>query len=75
MQSNKFNISRRKFLGQASCAAVGVSTLYNSIINLKALNAAAMANSVVLGGDYKALVCIFLSGGNDSFNMLIPRGQ
>jgi uncharacterized protein (DUF1501 family) len=23
--------------------------------------------------DYKALVCIFLLGGNDSFNMLVPR--
>jgi len=25
--------------------------------------------------DYKALVCIFLHGGNDSFNMLIPRSN
>lgn len=24
--------------------------------------------------DYKALVCIFMKGGNDSFNMLIPMG-
>jgi len=24
--------------------------------------------------DYKAMVCIFLSGGNDSFNMIIPNG-
>ncbi len=23
--------------------------------------------------DYRALVCIFLAGGNDSFNMLVPR--
>ncbi len=23
--------------------------------------------------DYKALVCVFLHGGNDSFNMLVPR--
>ena len=23
-------------------------------------------------GDYKALVCLFLAGGNDSFNMLVP---
>ena len=26
-------------------------------------------------GDYKALVCVFLFGGNDSFNMLIPRSN
>nr|MBO2514853.1 hypothetical protein [Gammaproteobacteria bacterium] len=25
--------------------------------------------------DYKALVCVFLFGGNDSFNMLVPRGS
>ena len=24
-------------------------------------------------GEYRALVCIFLFGGNDSFNMLIPH--
>ena len=75
MSSDKFNISRRKFLGQASCTAIGVSTLYNSLLNLKALNAATAANSSILGGDYKALVCIFLSGGNDSFNMLVPRSN
>ena len=23
--------------------------------------------------DYRALVCIFLSGGNDSNNMIVPR--
>ena len=26
------------------------------------------------GDDYKALVCLFLAGGNDSYNMLVPRG-
>jgi len=26
-------------------------------------------------GDYRALVCVFLAGGNDSFNMLVPHGQ
>ncbi len=25
--------------------------------------------------DYKALVCIFMNGGNDSYNMLIPRSN
>ncbi len=25
--------------------------------------------------DYKALVCVFLHGGNDSFNMLVPRSN
>ena len=67
-------LSRRSFLGQASCAAVGSSTLFSSLISLKALNAAVAANSSVFGGaeDYKALVCVFMSGGHDSFNMLVP---
>jgi uncharacterized protein (DUF1501 family) len=26
-------------------------------------------------GDYKALVCIFMFGGNDSYNMVIPRSD
>jgi len=66
--------SRRKFIKQLSCSAVGSSTLFSSLINLKAANAAAMANSTVAAAaDYKALVCISLAGGNDSFNMLIPK--
>lgn len=28
--------------------------------------------SSMAAGDYKALVCLFLSGGNDSFNMVVP---
>jgi uncharacterized protein (DUF1501 family) len=67
-------LSRRKFLGTASCAAIGYGTLLSSLINLKAVNAAAIANSsTAAAGDYKALVCFLMSGGNDSFNMLIPR--
>ena len=67
-------LSRRQFIGQASCLGVGYATLFSSLINLKALNAAALSHSLVAdGSDYKALVCFFQSGGNDSFNMLIPR--
>ncbi len=71
---NRKTLSRRSFLGQTSCAAIGSSTLLSSLVSLKALNAAAAANSGSFGSgdDYKALVCIFQSGGNDSFNMLVP---
>jgi uncharacterized protein (DUF1501 family) len=69
---NNNPISRRNFMGQASCAAIGVSTLYSSLVNLKAFSAAALSNSS-LDPEYKALVCLFQSGGNDSFNMLMPR--
>jgi len=64
------DLSRRRFMGQISCAGMGYMTLMNSLINFKAINAAAISNSAV--GDYKAIVCILQAGGNDSFNTLIP---
>ena len=64
-------INRRNFLNTLSCAGIGYATLYNSILNLKGINALANANSA-LDPEYKAIVCILLSGGNDSFNMLVP---
>ena len=69
MKNQKIN--RRNFVGSMSCAALGYATLSNSIINLKAINALASANSALDPG-YKALVCIMKSGGNDSYNMLVP---
>lgn len=63
-------ISRRGFLKQLNCAAVGSSAVLNTLLNLK------LANSVAAQGgplDNKALVCIFLSGGMDSFNVLVPH--
>lgn len=67
-------LSRRKFIGQSSCAAIGFSTFMSSLMSLKSISAATMANSAIAAsGDYKALVCFSLSGGNDAFNMLMPR--
>src|SRR5262245_55353657 len=62
-------LSRRGFLRQLNCAAVGSSAILNTLINLR------LANTVAAQGgplDNKALVCIFLSGGIDSFNVLVP---
>ncbi len=70
------HINRRDFLGTASCAAMGYTTLFSTLNSLKFMNAAAISNSTVFGGDdYKALICISLGGGNDSFNMLVPHNQ
>jgi uncharacterized protein (DUF1501 family) len=70
---SKRKISRRSFIGEASCAAIGTTTLFSSILNLGMANV--LASPIQPNtGDYKALVCILLSGGNDSFNMLIPTG-
>lgn len=73
-KKKKEGISRRRFIGQSSCAALGYTTLLSSLLNLKAFEAAAVDNSA-LPGDYRALVCILLEGGNDSYNMLIPLGD
>ena len=65
--------SRRRFLGVASCAALGTTTMFNSLLNLSMANTLAGANRAQRPqNDYRALVCILLAGGNDSFNMLVP---
>ena len=54
-------LTRRRFL-QSSAAATGLS--------LTSLSAQAFTSHAV--SDYKALVCVFLHGGNDAYNMVVP---
>jgi uncharacterized protein (DUF1501 family) len=63
--------SRRDFLWKGACAALTATGIASSIWDLRAINAAA---GQVVGGPpgYKALVCIFLFGGNDGNNVIIP---
>ena len=61
--------SRRDFLRTAACAAVGTAAVASSILDLRMISAAAAAT---IPTDYKALVCLFLYGGNDGNNLLIP---
>ena len=68
------SISRRHFLGQAGCAAMGTTTLMSTLASLMGTNKL-ISTSLETPGDYKALVCILLAGGNDSYNMLVPFGQ
>jgi uncharacterized protein (DUF1501 family) len=56
--------SRRSFLTTASMAAAGSALGFRPF---GMLNALAQTTS-----DYKALVCVFMFGGNDANNMLIP---
>ena len=58
-------LNRRDFLRTSGAAAVFAAT-------------PGLAYSQVVGGggsftDYRALVCVFMFGGNDSFNMLVPN--
>jgi uncharacterized protein (DUF1501 family) len=64
-------LSRRRFLGQASCAAVSSIPILNTLLNLRLAESVA-AVTAPAAGEYRALVCLFLAGGNDSFNMLMP---
>lgn len=64
--------SRRQFIKNASCAAIGGITMGSTLLNFRSLNAAVQNNALYLNNDYRALVCILLAGGNDSYNMLIP---
>jgi uncharacterized protein (DUF1501 family) len=59
--------SRRAFLKRASALSlVGTAAPW-------ALNLAAMTNASAAGAsDYKAMVCIFLNGGNDYANTVVP---
>jgi len=69
---NKY--SRRKFIGQLSCTAIGSNTLLNTIVNLNLANTV-VAKRALFNNDYKAMVCILMAGGADSFNMLTPKGD
>jgi len=65
----KNKISRRNFIGTTGCAAMGSTAFLSSFTTL------GMMNSLVAPpppDDYKALVCILLAGGNDSYNMIVP---
>jgi uncharacterized protein (DUF1501 family) len=61
---------RRKFIHDTICAALGGAGLYSALGNLQLLQAAVRANYSF--PDYKALICVFLYGGNDSFNTVVP---
>jgi uncharacterized protein (DUF1501 family) len=61
------NASRRAFLQRASTLSLaGVATPW--ALNLAALSQASAATAT----DYKAIVCVFLYGGNDYANTLVP---
>ena len=77
-------VSRREFLGSACCAAVGATGLLSTLGSLRLMGAAASPTNgpqtptpaaAHIASDYKALVCLFLNGGNDANNLIVPTGS
>lgn len=77
------DLSRRHFIGSACCAAVGATGLLSSLASLRLMGAVASptngpqipSRAGALPSDYKALVCLFLNGGNDANNLIVPIGE
>jgi uncharacterized protein (DUF1501 family) len=73
------DLSRRKFVG-ACCAAVGATGMLSAMAQLRLIGAVASPGNVsgvlppgsALQTDFKALVCLFLAGGNDANNLIVP---
>lgn len=65
-------LARRSFLRRSLAAAAGGAGFLLAPSTLPMLNAA-WAQQPQRGSDYKALVCVFLLGGNDGYNLVVPR--
>jgi len=70
--------SRRQFIAKSGCAlsmlALATQARHFGLMSALANNVNTQpATAAYPPGDYRALVCIFLAGGNDGNNMVIPN--
>ena len=77
MKPTPFDPSRRAFVRQACCAAVGSTGILSALGQLRVMAAVAgdsLARSTAasVAPDFKALVCLYLSGGIDATNLIVP---
>src|ERR1041385_6410909 len=59
-------LSRREFLRKSSCGALSIAALASGVDRFGLIQAFAQ------GSSYRALVCVFLAGGNDGNNVVVP---
>ena len=65
--------SRRDFLKKTGCALTGAALATQmGLLGRMSAFAQRAPKSVAPPSDYRALVCIYLNGGNDSDNMVVP---
>lgn len=65
---------RRQFLKSGFASMAAVTTASSLGLHLS-LSSRLMAQTSTRFSDYKALVCIYLYGGCDSYNLLVPTSQ
>jgi uncharacterized protein (DUF1501 family) len=66
--------SRRDFLRltKRGCAGMGMTAAANTLLHQKLLAAVSADGDLNASEEYKALVCVFLFGGNDGMNCFLP---
>ena len=65
--------TRRDFLIRAGHACVGYA--FGAAAFVAGIHRFSVINALAQGSDYKALVCVFLAGGNDGNNLVVPRSS
>ena len=64
------HVTRREFLLQTGHACVGYAL--GAAAFVAGVQRFSLINLLAQGTDYKALVCVFLAGGNDGNNLVVP---
>jgi uncharacterized protein (DUF1501 family) len=67
-------LDRRSFIKRLLTSSIATSSMTGLFTNFSIMQRV-LAQTSNRFDDYKALVCVFLHGGNDSFNMLIPTND
>src|SRR5262249_38708748 len=62
--------SRRDFLLRTGCGTLSTAAFFTGFNRFSLMNL--FAAQAQTNDDYKALVCVFMFGGNDSNNLIIP---
>jgi uncharacterized protein (DUF1501 family) len=71
-KQSKRELTRRELFRRATCAALATAAVASTVRDLRLVNAAVADELPAPATDYKALVCIFMGGGSDCNNFLVP---